>query len=370
MPLGIYIHVPFCARKCGYCDFYSVEKLDKMAPFLSALDREVLSTFTEEAAPVPADTLYVGGGTPSLVPAGALEQLLTLLQTRVQFKEGAEITLECNPGSPVVERAAAWRAMGFNRISVGAQSFRETDLHFLNRIHTAEQTEASVQALRDAGFGNINLDLIFSLPGQTASAFQDNLRRALALNVEHLSVYGLSVEPGTPLAHRQEKGEFTRVNDETYEAHFLTAHGTLTSNGYHHYEISNYARPGFESRHNWNYWHEGDYVGLGASAHSKIGNRRWANVMGLDTYVKDPMKKAFTETLSDKERRMERIMLQLRTSAGIDKGECGGRRTVDRLLRKGWLVETPDRLVLTAEGMLLIDEITLLLEGDACLTSN
>jgi len=370
MPFGIYLHIPFCVRKCGYCDFYSVEDNGHMAPYLASLELEIDATFPEEAAPVEADSLYIGGGTPSLIPPEWLERLLQRLRSRVRFKDDAEITLECNPGTQVRESAAAWRAMGINRVSLGGQSFRNEDLEFLGRIHTAEQTLESVRAVQEAGFANVNLDLIFGIPGQSVPAFQDNLRQALALNVQHLSVYGLTLEAGTPLHERMEKGEFTRVNDERYEAHFLTAHRLLQRQGFHHYEISNYALPGFESRHNWNYWQEGDYTGLGVSAHSKIGNKRWANVVGLDAYIAQPMKKAFTETLTEKERRLERLMLQLRTSAGIARGDYGNRRTVDRLLHRGWLLETPDRLVLTVEGMLLVDEITLLLEGDACLTSN
>lgn len=370
MPFGIYIHVPFCVRKCGYCDFYSIENSRRIPAYFEALEREIRATFTEEAAPVEADTLYVGGGTPSMVPPEHLERVMSLLRERVHFRDNAEMTLECNPGTPVKKRAAAWRAMGFNRVSLGGQSFNDAELEFLNRIHTARQVTDSFAALRKAGFDNLSLDLIFGLPGQAVPAFQENLRKALALGVQHLSVYGLTVEPGTMLAKRLQQGEFERVNDEVYEAHFLTAHGTLQHAGFRHYEISNYALPGFESRHNWNYWQEGDYTGLGASAHSKIGNKRWANVLGLDAWMRDPMKKAFSETLNEKERRMERLMLQLRTIHGIARAECAGRRTVDRLLRRGWLVETPDRLILTAEGMLLIDEITLMLEGDACLTSN
>jgi oxygen-independent coproporphyrinogen-3 oxidase len=368
-PFGIYIHVPFCKRKCGYCDFYSVEGTDAAESYVAALKKEISETAREMDSKC-VDTLFLGGGTPTLLPLPLLKNLMECVRKAFDLSGCTELTLECNPGTLTEEKAKAYWDLGFNRVSVGAQSFNEAELTFLHRIHTAAQVPEAVRMLKKAGFDNFNLDLMFGLPGQSNRDLVKSLAEALALGATHISLYGLTIEEGTPFHQKLLAGEIVRANEERYEAQYLTAHSFLSAKGFLHYEVSNYARPQREALHNLNVWRGRDYAGFGVSAHSRLGLRQWANPADLAAYIRDPLKRSFENTLADDQVRLERLMLGLRTCEGVPSGLCGSRKNIEDLKQRQLLREMDGRVVLTAEGMLLLDEIVLLLEGRRCLTLN
>jgi len=360
--MGIYIHIPFCKRKCDYCDFYSVEERELIKPYVSALKKEIEKT-SNSIKYCKIDTIYFGGGTPSILEPSIFTELIEILEQRFKFTSCTEITLECNPCTVTKDRAKDWKKTGINRISLGAQSFKDSELKFLRRLHLAYNIFESLDCLRSEGFKNINMDIIFGIPGQTINDFKMNLRRAVELNVQHLSVYGLTIEKNTLLYRRLKNKEFRKINDETYEAMFLTAHSLLERNGYIHYEISNYAKPSFKSKHNLSLWQGKDYLGFGASAHSRLFDTRWANVADVKAYIKDPFAKSFTNKLTEKELELEKIMLGLRTRYGIRIKESSTSESIEFLKEKQLLEQIGNRIFLTANGMLLLDEIIPLLEG-------
>ena len=368
-PFGVYLHIPFCKRKCGYCDFYSVEGLEAADAYADAMEKEIAVA----AADLPVkkvDTLFMGGGTPAFLPVPLLTRLLSAIRRHLDLSACTEITLECNPGTLTLENARAYRELGFNRVSLGAQSFSDSDLKVLNRIHGVSEIHESVGMLKEAGFDNFNLDLMFGIPGQSIGDLVNSLKTALSLGASHVSLYGLTIEEGTPFHDRLLTGEFTRINEEKYEAQYLTAHAVLSAAGMVHYEVSNFAKPGREALHNLNVWRGRDYLGFGPSAHSRMGVCQWANDADLQGYLKNPFRKSFTNTLNDDQMRLERLMLGLRTNEGVAASLCGSRKNIEVLKQKQLLVEKDGRVVLTAEGMLLLDEIVLLLEGRRCLTLN
>ena len=282
---GLYVHIPFCETKCIYCDFYSVETRDQHAAFLSALHREI----DMRAAVLPDDvvfhSIFFGGGTPSLLTAGELSDLLDALRSRFRFNTDAEITVECNPGTVDEEKLRGYRSAGVNRLSFGVQSFHADDLQFLSRIHSAEEAEAAIRAAHAAGIANVNLDLMFSLPGQTPKHWMYNLERARALGTTHLSCYSLTVEQGTPLARMVQRGMVSMPPEESDAALFEQTMETLDGWDFRQYEVSNYAKPGFTCRHNLTYWRHEDYLGFGPSAHSTWLGRRWWNLSNLGRWL-------------------------------------------------------------------------------------
>jgi oxygen-independent coproporphyrinogen III oxidase len=367
--VGLYFHVPFCVKKCDYCDFYSVAGRAELAmAFADGVERE-LSAALDAHGPLTADTVYFGGGTPSSIPPEIIARILAAARARFPFEPAAEITLECNPCTLTREKARAWKAMGVNRVSLGVQSFDDKDLAFLGRAHSGKEAREALALLREEGMDNINADFIFGIPGQSASGFRENLAQAVAADVPHLSVYGLSIEENTPLFNRYREGAFDKINDETYEAFFLTAHAFLKNKGFSHYEISNYAMPGRAACHNMNCWNGSDFLGFGPAAHSRMGARRWANRPDLEAYRADPFARAFDIPLDAGEARMERIMLGLRCASGADVRDFSNAEAVTRLKRRSLIHEEDGRIRLTQSGMLLLDEIILFLEGDKCLIS-
>jgi oxygen-independent coproporphyrinogen-3 oxidase len=364
---GIYVHIPFCIQKCAYCDFYSVEGTKYAPAYLAALAREMEAV--RRAHPgLAAGTVYLGGGTPSILAPPLVGQVLENLRKCFDLSACAETTLECNPGTVTPDKARAWRDMGVDRVSLGVQSFLDGELEFLGRSHTAAETDEAMEALLAAGFDNFNLDLIFGIPGQTIQDFTQSLKQAAAFDPPHLSVYGLTLEKGTPLYRRFRRGGFARANDEIYEAMFLTAHAFLEGRGYVHYEVSNHALPGRQSKHNTDAWQGGDYFGFGCGAHSKQGKVRWANRADLRAYLNNPAERAFEQRLCAREARMERLMLGLRTRSGLCVRPEAPQEQIARLKARKLVDQTGDRIFLTASGMLLLDEIILLLEGEKCLT--
>lgn len=317
--LGLYLHIPFCRSKCAYCDFYSLpHSEEKMDAYTAALIRHL-----EEVAPRCArqtvDTVYFGGGTPSYLGEKRLTQLLKTVKKRYHVAPDAEITLEANPDS-----AGDWKALralrraGFNRISLGVQAADDAMLRRIGRVHTWEQVLSAVAAARMAKLENLSLDLIYGLPGQTLADWQKTLTAAAALEPKHLSCYGLKVEPGTPLW--QQRHSAALPDDDAQADMYLWTVDYLAKQGYAQYEISNFARPGFESRHNLKYWQLEEYAGFGPGAHSDLGGVRFAYERDLDAYIAGELRLSEMERIPPLDRDLEYIMLSLRTVQGIDSG--------------------------------------------------
>jgi oxygen-independent coproporphyrinogen-3 oxidase len=273
--IGLYIHIPFCRAKCAYCDFNSYAGLeDLFGDYAAALAREM-----EQAGPARVRTIYVGGGTPTVLPLSHLVQILEAARRAFVVDLDAEVSIEANPGTVNGGTLASLRALGVNRLSLGVQSLDGAELRLLGRIHTAAEAVAAFGAVRQAGFENLNLDLIYGLPGQAIAAWQETLERALALEPDHLSLYALGVEEGTPLAAAIAQGVLPEPDPDLAAEMYEWAEDTLAAAGYLHYEISNWARePRFQCRHNLTYWRNEPSRGVGAGAHSWLGGRRWANV--------------------------------------------------------------------------------------------
>ena len=316
-PLGLYLHIPFCKSKCAYCDFYSLpHSEEKMDAYTAALIRH-LEEVAPRCAAHTADTVYFGGGTPSYLGEKRLTKLLKTVKKRYHVAADAEITLEANPDS-----AGDWKALralrraGFNRVSLGVQAADDALLRRIGRVHTWDQVLSSVAAARMAGFDNLSLDLIYGLPGQTMAAWQDTLRAAAALETQHISCYGLKVEPGTPLWQQRESADIP--DDDAQADMYLWTVDYLEKQGYAQYEISNFARPGYESRHNLKYWTLGEYAGFGPGAHSDMGGVRFAYERDLDGYIAGELRLSEMEEIAPLDRDLEYIMLSLRTVQGID----------------------------------------------------
>lgn len=356
----LYVHIPFCARICPYCAFYK-ERPDSSQTqrFCEALLAELDNRRTR--LPLAPETLFIGGGTPTALTTAQLEYLLGGFRERLDLSALREWTVEANPGSVSPRKAALLRSLGVNRISLGVQSWDDELLTLLGREHNAAQAEASFQILRDAGFINVNIDLMFGLPGQTLAAWEATLRKTIALGPEHISTYCLTYEEDTEFFARQARGEFREDPDS--DARFLeSAMEMLESAGFEHYEISNYARDGFASAHNRGYWAGEDYLGLGPSAFSTIGLERYQNVTDYrgysDLVLAGSSAVSSTEILTPQMKRGERIALSLRTPRGIPAAELAQwpeeRREFEEL---GLLKEADGNFVLTRQGKLLADSV-------------
>jgi oxygen-independent coproporphyrinogen III oxidase len=350
----VYVHVPFCARRCSYCDFaIAVRRSVPVEDFVDALEREL--TLRTDFAPGSVDTIYLGGGTPSRLGADGLHRVLDVVRARFSPAPGAEVTIEANPEDVTVEDAARWRAVGVNRVSLGIQSFDDDVLRWMHRTHDAARAVEAASILLQVGFDDWSLDLIFALPPEVQRSWTDDLRRAIDLGPAHISCYGLTIEPHTPLTRWRERGQVHDADEERYEEEFLEADRALSGAGYEHYEVSNYALNGRRARHNSAYWRRVPYVGIGPSAHSFDGRtRRWNSreYVGWRERTlagQDPVEGI--EVLEADAEVLEQAYLGLRTSDGlpIDKAnvsdfarwhERGWADTVDgvgRLTPAGWL---------------------------------
>lgn len=315
---GLYIHIPFCIRKCAYCGFYSVTDRSQIPDYLTALRRE-MDLYRGWAASF--DTLYIGGGTPSVLPAAELEKLITDVRGIFPISNEAEITVEANPGDIAAGLITALRHSGVNRLNIGVQSFNNRILTFLGRRHNRKQAVAAVLASRTAGIENIGIDLIYGVPGQGMDAWLATLREAIALNPDHLSCYQLTLEEGTPLAERCRRGEVVLPDESLQADFFLRTSKNLEEAGYIHYEVSNFARPGRESRHNGKYWNHAPYLGFGPAAHTFSGRERRWNRRTVNAYIDDlasgrpPVESS--EILSNEQLRLEALFLGFRTRRGI-----------------------------------------------------
>ncbi len=350
--IGVYIHIPFCKSRCIYCDFFSTTQLDKREEYVQAVIKEAQNRITQ---PADIQTVYFGGGTPSLL---SVEQIKRILDA-INPINATEITLEANPGDLTADKLREVRKIGINRLSIGIQSFRDDELTFLGRRHNAAQAKEAVRMAQDAGFDNISIDLMYALPNQTMANWQYNIDEALKLGVQHISCYCLTFEMHSRLFRLAEEGKITPADEDTENAMYDILCEKLAATGYEHYEVSNFALPNRHSMHNSSYWNDTPYIGLGAGAHSYNGSKRRWNIADLSAYVKHmlSMSKYWEEeTLDSEQKAMERIMLGLRTSNGI-------LATPDLLtkahpfLNSGQLCIKNDRLVATQSGLHILNRL-------------
>jgi len=377
---GLYIHFPFCVCKCAYCDFYSVSDLNLKPAFLRALSAEIAAA---EAGPLAFDTVYFGGGTPSILDPEEVERIIDQLKSRFRLVPPLEVTLEANPGTVDSDKLKGFRSAGVTRLNIGVQSFREANLRLLGRIHSAGQAHDAVAAARRAGFEDVGLDLIYGLPGQTLDAWTADIESALAYDPEHMACYMLSVEPGTPLAGDERLGRFRPAPEEDTAALFLATAERLAGAGYRHYEISNFARRGAGggdariSRHNSKYWAYAPYLGFGPAAHSFRPPRRFWNQRDIRRYIAKLLDgrrpPGGEETLTVDQQMLEVVMLGLRTSAGIGLADFQARfgrdfrdrygAAADELAARGLLALENGRCAPTRQGMLFLNTVVALLTG-------
>jgi oxygen-independent coproporphyrinogen-3 oxidase len=371
----LYLHIPFCRRKCPYCAFVSQEPAaGDLEGYGDTLQAEMGLAAQAFRAERPLKSVYFGGGTPSLLDPRQVARLLQQAETLFGLGREAEITLEANPGTVDLERLAAFRAAGVNRLSIGVQSFHDPLLTILGRIHSATEAKEAFQAARDAGFANIGIDLIHALPDQTLPMWRHELEQALALAPEHISVYGLTVEEGTPFAARYGEDSPLLPDEDLAAAMFEEADDLLTAAGYEHYEIANYALPGRRSDHNSGYWRRDGYLGLGAGAHSFLRTGygvRFGNPADLDAYARAVAQGRLphqdVQTLARQDAMAEFMFLGLRMADGVDKNafrrEFGAGldemfgREVSKLTTLELLETAVDRVRLTRRGMLLSNQV-------------
>lgn len=364
---GIYIHIPFCISKCIYCDFCSAPADDETKEhYVDALCREI--AVAGERAEADGDkrkisTIFFGGGTPSILHSALLIKIMNAVRGAFCVADDAEITVECNPGTLSKSKLATYKDIGVNRLSIGLQSPNNRELKNLGRIHTYEQFEESYIEARLAGFDNINVDIMSAIPNQTVAGYEDNLRKVIALKTEHISAYSLIVEEGTPLYNMVERthGRILPSEDEDREMYAMTK-VMLAEAGYSRYEISNYAKPGRECRHNISYWERADYLGFGVAAASLLGKRRFTNTLDVASYIANPIDNHSEEQLLTLNDEMEEYMfLGLRMMKGVDTvrfGELFGKSydevygsITDRQIEQGLMVRDGNRVCLTDIGI-------------------
>lgn len=370
---GLYIHIPFCEKRCRYCDFYTLAgSRGRIPDYLAALQRELALRAAEPFWQRQRfATLFFGGGTPSLLSPQQIAEILDSCFAQLRFAERVEVTLEANPGTIDGTQMAKYRAVGVNRLSLGVQSFDAAELTLLERVHSPQQALVAAQNARYAGFENLNLDFMFALPNQTLARWQQTLQQAVALAPDHLSAYNLTIEPGTPIHAAIQRGELKPLTPEEEREFFAFTIGFLEQHGYRHYEISNFAKPGFAARHNLKYWDGSPYLGLGASAHSFDGKRRFWNVANLRKYLErlaqgKPAEEG-EEKLTLQQRMFEFAFLGLRQRRGIPLAEFSQKFKMPlaqafngelrRLEAQGLVIHEGEYLRLSREGVFLCDEI-------------
>ena len=359
---GIYVHIPFCLSKCAYCGFYSIPSVKRKVEFLEALKQEI-DQRKDYLHSEKIETLYFGGGTPSLLNINELETLLALVKNNFQLDPGAEITLEANPDTLSLEYLQQLRFLGVNRLSIGIQSFFDNDLKYLSRRHNSEHALHCLQWAKQAGFDNLNIDLIYGLPTSDAAQWNRNLDRFFEFDIPHLSAYALTLEPNSILTKQIEMGKVLKINEEDAVRDYEILFRRTSENGFLHYEISNFCRPGWTSKHNTSYWFGIPYLGLGPSSHSYDGVSRQWNASNLDWLHQ----KTESETLTQEQIYDEYVMLRLRTMWGIDlkymKREMGERfstyceRQAQPLIAKKILSQTREFLYLNDNQMLFADGV-------------
>ncbi len=372
--IGFYVHVPFCRHLCPYCDFYKMELRDRPArarldfPGQVQREMELLLAVYPELEGRPLETVYFGGGTPSTLVPEAVGALLSWWLAAFPRSPGPEITLEANPENLTENRARKWHDAGITRLSIGAQSFHPRELELLERLHVRETIVEAVHRSRRAGFANLSLDLMFGLPGQTLERWMENLRRAVDLGPDHVSFYGLTWHEGTPFEAQRRRGRLVELDDGLQADMYLGGAEFLVANGFEHYEISNFARPGCRSRHNARYWTGQDVIGLGPGAHSRDGEERWRNPEDLDGWASalaaGQLPRTSVERPGMLEAAWERLFTGLRRAEGLRVREDPELTAVCRKWREAnlpeaarWMEAGPDTVRLTREGWLLSDAI-------------
>lgn len=359
--LGLYLHIPFCVKKCDYCDFYSVTDAALMDAYTDALVREI-RLYGKKAAGYVTDTVYLGGGTPSYLGGDRLCRILRAVREHFSLAENAEITIECNPESTDRPLLEALCACGANRLSFGVQAAHDDELRRIGRVHNFEKAKNAVLLARSCGFHNISLDLMYGLPGQTQEMFLDSLSQCLALEPTHLSCYGLKLEPATRMGRENP----TLPDDDAQADTYLAMCGELRRHGFEHYEISNFALPGFRSRHNSKYWDLSEYIGLGPGAHSLFDGRRFEFPRDVAAFIDGTGTVRNEEEVPDFERQNEYLMVRLRTSDGVDLRDLEKRYNIDStpyekvfsaLLRPGLTEKSGTRWHLTEAGFLVSNSI-------------
>ena len=377
---GIYIHIPFCKSRCRYCDFFSTTQLERREDYAHAIIAEFIDR--QHLLTEPVRTIYFGGGTPSQMPVASLRMILECLvdgAKRLQFSGRShgelqdasdhhhspdeigdiELTLEANPGDITPEKARAWREMGFNRLSIGIQSFDDDLLHFIGRRHTAQEALQAVATAQAAGFDNISIDLMYALPSQTMEQWQKDVQLALHLGIQHISTYGLIYEDGTALTKLLMDNRLQPVDEDLEMRMYDYLVEQLTANGFLHYEVSNFALPGRHSRHNSSYWNDTPYLGLGAAAHSYDGQHRQWNIADLDEYIRQALAHQLSpeiEHLTDEDRHTERVMLSLRTNQGVAKADINMHKA-EPYIEQGLLEDKGERVAATTQGFHILNRI-------------
>lgn len=366
---GIYIHIPFCKQRCRYCAFYSSTLYNIKEDYANAVCKE-LAMRKMYAGCDTIETIYFGGGTPSTLPIALLKRICDAIYANYTVSDNAEVTIECNPDDLTPEFLEELKRLPFNRISMGIQSFDDTQLKRLGRRHDADKARQAVANARNAGYRNISIDLMFALPGSTRESWQHDLESAIALQPDHLSAYNLMYEEGTPLYRALERGELAELSEEENVEQFRMLIEQMKEAGYCHYEISNFARPGKESRHNSSYWNDTPYIGCGAAAHSYNGTSREWNIADVKEYIKgieSGERNYEIEHLSEEERYNDTILTRLRTADGLplawmkerfcDKLNSYMLRAAEKQIEYGNLKEQNGALSLTEKGIFISDAV-------------
>ena len=366
---GIYIHVPFCKQRCTYCAFYSTTLYNIRERYVEALCKELVMR-KEYAGCKTIETIYLGGGTPSTLSMEQLKRICDTIYATYRISPSPEVTIECNPDDLTPEFLAQLKKLPFNRISMGVQSFNDSQLKRLGRRHNADKARQAVHNARQAGYRNISIDLIFALPGSTITDWEHDLDSAIALRPNHLSAYNLTYEEGTPMHRALERGDFTELSEEENIEQFQMLIAKLKEAGYRHYEISNFALPGCESHHNSSYWNDTPYIGCGAAAHSYDGTSRQWNIADIHEYIKgiDNGTPCFEiEQLTEEERYNDTILTRLRTTKGIPlewmkdrfsaKLNSYMRHFAEKEIALGNLKEENGHLSLTEKGIFISDAV-------------
>jgi len=370
--IGLYIHIPFCRSKCFYCDFNSFPGKEHLIPSYFEALKEEIGQYGRSLENCHIGSVFIGGGTPSLVEARWIYELMNVCYHRFNMNEGAEVSIEANPGTLAYEKLMLYKAMGINRLSIGLQAWQDRLLKSLGRIHTIDEFVGNYKLARKAGFRNINVDLIFGLPGQTLNDWTRTVLNTIKLEPEHISCYSLKIEDGTEFAKRLETGELAPADDELDRRMYYFAVERLEECGYRHYEISNFAKPGYVCRHNIIYWKAEEYLGVGAGAHSYLNGRRFNNICRVEDYISAVLYGQFSpienEQLIDKGEEMsEFMMLGFRLTDGVSEDEFNDRfgcdafsifgRQLEKLLKKQLIEVGGGRIKLSVLGLDMANQV-------------
>ena len=364
-PFSLYVHVPYCSKRCGYCDFntYTPSELDRddqIEIWLQSAIKETVFARKILGEELTVDTIFFGGGTPSLLEASVVKEFLNNVSKHFILKKDLEITLEANPDTITQSKAEDWRKAGINRISLGMQSSAKNVLEVLDRTHNPANVLSSVEILKKAGFTNFSLDLIYGTPGESLEDWSNTLKDAIAINPPHISAYSLVIEPGTKMGLQLSRGEIKAVSDDDAADKYQLAEKMLTENGYSWYEISNWAKENKECQHNLNYWKGNNWWGIGPGAHSHVNGVRWWNQKlpknWRESLDRDQSPALARENLTNEQRRNEEVMLLSRLKTGIDKADFD-QRTVQKLIEDKLVNDVSGKLELTLEGRLLADVV-------------